>query len=74
MSVLLADCTSRPAHYTAGRKYEPLEVILDWDLPFCLGQVLKYVSRAGRKGPALEDLRKARFYLDREIQSYEEGR
>lgn len=39
-----------------------------WDLGFHLGNVVKYLARAGKKGPYLEDLRKARFYLDRKIE------
>jgi hypothetical protein len=38
---------------------------------FCLGNAMKYIWRAGQKGDALEDLRKARFYLDREIKRRE---
>jgi len=52
-----------PKHYTAGRKYEPWDVIADWGLDFDLGNVVKYVSRAGRKGDAMEDLQKAEQYL-----------
>lgn len=52
-----------PSHYAAGRKYEPIDVIEDWDLGFSLGNVVKYISRAGRKNDALEDLNKAKFYL-----------
>lgn len=37
-------------------------------LSFCLGNVVKYASRAGRKGDPLEDLNKAKWYLDREIE------
>ena len=40
---------NRPAHYTEGRKYEPIDVIEDWNLGFCAGNALKYISRAGRK-------------------------
>lgn len=45
------------------------------DLNFALGNVIKYVSRAGRKNPEtlLEDLQKARWYLDAEIDRVEEG-
>ena len=58
-----------PAHYGGDVVYEAIKVIEAWDLGFCLGNVVKYVSRAGRKPGAdvLEDLRKARWYLDREI-------
>jgi hypothetical protein len=65
------DPVKAPAHYAYGRKFEPWDVILDWGLGFLLGNVVKYVARAGRKGDALEDLRKAREYLDKEIASLE---
>jgi hypothetical protein len=60
-----------PPHYTEDRKYEPIAVIEDWELNFHLGNVLKYISRAGRKGEELEDLKKARWYLDRYIKTLE---
>ena len=62
-----------PSHYTEGRKFETIEVIEDWDLGFRLGNALKYISRAGRKDPSktVEDLRKAVFYIEREISSLE---
>ena len=62
------DNVNHPKHYTEGRKYEPIDVIEDWTLGFNLGNVVKYVSRAGRKDDIVQDLEKARFYLDREIQ------
>ena len=58
---------SNPSHYTSGRKYEPRKVIEDWDLSFHLGNVVKYISRAGRKDNAIEDLEKAQQYLNWEI-------
>lgn len=61
---------SQPPHYTAGRKYEPILVIEDWELNFRTGNALKYIARYGRKegaNPAL-DLCKAIFYLQREVQ------
>ena len=63
------DIVNKPAHYIAGRKYEPIDVIEDWELSFQLGNALKYISRAGRKDPrkAREDLQKAVFYLERQI-------
>lgn len=56
-----------PTHYQLDP--EPVAVIEAWGLGFSLGNVLKYLARAGRKPgvPALDDLRKARDYLDREI-------
>lgn len=65
------DNVNHPSHYCEGRAYEPIDVIEDWDLGYNLGSVLKYVSRAGRKQNQLEDLKKARFYLEREIQNLE---
>ena len=63
----------RPSHYAAGRKFETIDVIEDWALSYRLGNVLKYVSRAGRKDPAktVEDLKKAQWYLSREIAALE---
>lgn len=63
----MTDVINRPSHYTEGRDIEPIDVIDDWNLGFYEGQVLKYVSRAGRKDDRLQDLRKAKFYLDRLI-------
>ena len=64
----LADAVNHPAHYGgADNPYEAIKVIEAWGLGFCLGNTVKYISRAGKKGDALEDLRKARWYLDREI-------
>ena len=59
-----------PKHYKLG-KIEPIEAIEDWRLDFCLGNVVKYIARAGFKGSAIEDLKKARWYLDRKIQQME---
>lgn len=66
------DVVTNPSHYTEGRKYQPKDVIRDWGLNFNLGNVVKYVSRAGRKTDTLEDLKKARQYLDFEIEAMEE--
>jgi hypothetical protein len=57
---------NHPPHYTAG-KFEVIDVIEDWGLGFNLGNTVKYVARSGHKGSRLEDLKKARWYLDREI-------
>lgn len=69
-----SDLIKRPSHYTAGRKYEPKDVIRDWELNFNLGSAVKYVSRAGRKGDKIEDLEKARQFLDFEIEALKEER
>lgn len=70
---------THPSHYTSG-KIEVIDFITDQQLDFCLGNVIKYVSRAGKKeeeGKTLfektvEDLKKARFYLDYKIKELEE--
>lgn len=62
------DPVNHPSHYCEGRKYEPIDVIEDWNLGFLTGNALKYISRAGRKNDELEDLAKAVFYLNRRIQ------
>lgn len=61
-----------PTHYR-DLDPEPITVIQAWKLSFCLGNVVKYIARAGRKDPAkhIEDLRKARQYLDFEIAALE---
>lgn len=67
----MTDAVNHPPHYGGqGNPYEAIKVIEAWGLGFCLGNVVKYVSRAGRKPDVnvIEDLRKARWYLDREIQ------
>lgn len=63
----MSDMVHRPAHYCEGRQYEPFDVIEDWELDYFLGTALKYISRAGRKWDAIEDLQKAKVYIDREI-------
>lgn len=65
------DAVQRPAHYCEGREIEPIDVIEDWELGYPLGNVVKYVSRAGRKGDTLTDLRKAAWYLERAIRMEE---
>lgn len=59
-----------PAHYQ-GNGLEAIDVIEAFGLGFCLGNAVKYVLRAGKKRDALTDLKKARWYLDREIRRLE---
>jgi Protein of unknwon function (DUF3310) len=58
-----------PSHYNIG-KIEVIDAIEDWQLGFHLGNVVKYVARAQHKGTFLDDLKKARWYLDREIERH----
>lgn len=50
---------------------EPIDYIESHNLNFNLGNVIKYVSRAPFKGTELEDLKKAKWYLEREIKKHE---
>ncbi len=69
----MGDNITRPDHYCEGREYEPKDVIRDWGLNFNLGSAVKYISRAGRKGDKLEDLQKAKQFLEFEIAAVEKG-
>jgi len=64
-----AEAVNHPSHYNAG-KYEVIDVIEDWNLGFNLGNSIKYIGRAGKKNPdkIIEDLEKAAWYLNREIE------
>jgi hypothetical protein len=59
-----------PSHYRKSTGHEAIDVIEAWELGFNLGNAVKYISRNGLKDPQkrVEDLEKARWYLDREIQ------
>lgn len=71
----MTDAVNHPQHYGGGdNPYEAIKVIEAWRLGFCLGNAVKYIARAGKKAdPALQDLKKARWYLDREITNLENG-
>lgn len=66
------DVVKRPSHYCSGG-IEPKDFIRANDLNFNRGNVVKYVTRAGKKDPEkeIEDLKKARQYLDFEIEYLE---
>lgn len=66
------DPVNHPAHYTDGG-IETIDFIEAKQLPYHLGNVVKYVSRAGKKLDALEDLKKAQWYLNRYIELMEEN-
>ncbi len=61
------DMINHPPHYDAGSVYETIRVIEAWKLGYHLGNTVKYISRCEKKGAKLDDLKKARWYLDREI-------
>lgn len=70
---MVADAVDHPSHYNQG-SIEVIDAIEDWGLGFNTGNTVKYVARAGHKvthedatTAMLTDLKKARWYLDREI-------
>lgn len=70
------EAVQHPGHYGGGdNPYEVIKVLEAWDLNANarLWNTVKYIARAGKKDPAktVEDLKKARFYLDREIERLE---
>ncbi len=64
------DKINHPPHYTTG-SIETIDFIEDKNLGVHLGNVVKYISRADHKGSKLEDLKKAQWYLNREIERLE---
>ena len=62
---------NHPKHYNTG-KIEVIDAIEEWEMGFCDGNVIKYVARHRHKGKPIEDLKKAKWYLERLIQQYEQ--
>lgn len=58
--------------YYCSESVEVIEVIESFKLNFCLGNAIKYILRAGKKGDKVEDLRKAKWYIQREIDNANE--
>ncbi len=69
---VLEDKINRPSHYLQARA-ESIELIEDlgWGPEFCLGNALKYLMRCQFKGSFIDDLKKARWYVNRVIEYYE---
>tara|TARA_Y100000310_G_scaffold332194_1_gene407326 strand:+ start:573 stop:860 length:288 start_codon:yes stop_codon:yes gene_type:complete len=68
---------NHPDHYGGkNNPYEAIKVIEAWDLDFNLGNMVKYIARRNKKliDGQLEDLKKAQWYLNREIKNLEKGR
>lgn len=75
MTINKPEAVNHPAHYGGDdNPYEAIKVIEAWGLGFCLGNTVKYISRAGKKGDHLEDLEKAHWYLQREIHAIKQKR
>lgn len=63
-----SDVIHHPAHYCYS-KYEPKDVIRAWGLNFNLGSAVKYIARAGRKDDIVQELEKAKQFIDFEIEA-----
>lgn len=62
----MSDAVNQPEHYTSHPS--GIECIqITEHMNFCLGNAMKYIWRAGLKNDDIEDLRKARWYIEREI-------
>ena len=68
----MTDSVDHPPHYLAHPSGVECITITE-HMNFCLGNAIKYIWRAGEKGNAIEDLKKARWYLDREISNLEKN-
>lgn len=69
----MKESINHPEHYGGDNTYEAIKVIEAWNLDFHLGNVVKYISRAGKKDKSkeIEDMKKALWYLDRKIKTLE---
>lgn len=66
------DMVNHPPHYTNHPSgIECIEIVEHFG--FCIGNAVKYLWRAGLKNDELEDLKKARWYVDREIKKREKA-
>jgi hypothetical protein len=72
----MTEQVNHPNHYGGeDNTYEAIKVIEAWDLDFHIGNTVKYISRAGKKGTdqELQDLKKALWYLERKIKNLEDN-
>ncbi len=58
---------NHPSHYNKG-KFEVIDVVEDWNMNFSRGNAIKYIARAGAKDDEIQDLKKALWYINREIE------
>lgn len=71
------EMVNHPSHYGGDDNvYEAIKVIEAWELDFHLGNTVKYISRAGKKDveKELEDLLKAKWYLERKIENLKKSK
>ena len=68
------ESVNHPSHYGGeNNQYEAIKVIEAWNLGFHLGNVVKYISRAGKKDNIIQELKKAKWYLERKIEQLEKS-
>jgi hypothetical protein len=59
---------NHPDHYGGDSAYETIKVIEAWELDFHLGNAVKYISRCLKKDNTIQDLEKAKWYIERKIE------
>ena len=69
--VIKREAVNHPEHYNKG--IEAIDIIESWDLNFSLGNAIKYILRAPHKSNQIEDLKKAKWYVEREIERLEKN-
>lgn len=68
------EMVNHPSHYQTSSGMEVIDVIEAFNLNFRMGNCAKYILRAGHKDDILQDLKKAKWYLEREIATIEKNR
>lgn len=61
------DMVNKPSHYQTASGLQPIDVIEKFNMNFHLGNAIKYILRAGKKGNKTQDLEKALWYICREL-------
>lgn len=64
---MATEMVNHPGHYQSAGGIEVIDVIESFGLGFCLGNAVKYILRCGKKDAAIQELQKAKWYIDREI-------
>jgi hypothetical protein len=71
--ILNREMVNHPDHYQGSGGMEVIDIIENYDLGFSLGNAIKYILRSNKKGSANQDLKKAIWYINREISNLVEG-
>lgn len=67
IATMQKEMVNHPSHYQSKTGLEAIDVIEAFDLGFNLGNVIKYILRCGKKDSDVQELQKAKWYLEREI-------